>query len=242
MERLGAPAPPFLAIREMQGTFPMPPRARVAGSFWECLMSIRSSLLAASLSLVSQAALGQELFAKSYDMLNGETGSFTYWDDSYNGSGNPSQSGSLLTGGLGDLTDGIIASQNWFATPGPYVGWNSITPTITFRFADVSSFESISLFLDDSNGSGGVAPPSVVRISVGGGAAIDFPVADPASGEPFEFQASLDGALGDTVDITLIDGLAQWVFLSEVKFNGVPTPGALAGLSIAALGLGRRRR
>lgn len=204
-------------------------------------MKIRSVLLA-SAAFASGAAASDEIFAKSYDMLNGETGSFTYWDDSYNGSGNTTQSGSQLSGGLGDLTDGVIATQNWNFTPGPYVGWNTITPVITFHFDGVVDLSSVSLFLDDSNGAGGVAPPSLVRL-VMGGVSIDRPIADPPSGAPFVFTADQLGLTGDTLDVTLFDGAGSWVFLSEVKFNGtVPTPGALASFGIAGLALGRRRR
>ncbi len=205
-------------------------------------MNMRSLVVLGSACLLSAAASADELKAKSYDMLNGETGSFTYWDDSYNGSGNPTQSGSALSGGLGDLTDGVIAEFNWFSTPGPYVGWNTITPTITFHFDSLCTFNNIALYLDDSNGNGGVAPPSVVRIKIGDNAAVDFPVTDPDSGTPFAFIADTGGAQGDTVEVTLFDGRAQWVFLSEVKFNGaIPAPGAAALLGLAGLGLRRHR-
>lgn len=73
------------------------------------------------------AAQAGQIAPVSYDMLNGETGSFTYYDETYNGSGNPQGTLSALSGGLGDLTDGVIASQNWNvaeqAANGPYVGW-----------------------------------------------------------------------------------------------------------------------
>ena len=72
----------------------------------------------------------------SYDMPNGYTGSYEYWDESYTGSGNTAADGDPLSGGLGDLTDGVVASDNWYVVeaplgPGPYVGW-TIDPTISF--------------------------------------------------------------------------------------------------------------
>ena len=92
----------------------------------------------AALAAASTFAAAGNVVPTSYDMLNGQTGSFTYWDDSYNGTGSPTTSGDLLTGGLGDLTDGVIATENWFSTPGPYVGWDSITPTITVRATTIT--------------------------------------------------------------------------------------------------------
>lgn len=193
-------------------------------------------------SLVATGAMADELFAKSYDMLNGEIGSFTYLDDSYNGSGNPGQSGSALSGGLGDLTDGIIANQNWFSTPGPYVGWRDITPIITFRFDGVVNLDTVTFYFDDSNNNGGVSSPGAVRLSMGG-VTLDIIVFDGASGAPIQVDATDLDLTGDTLDVTIFDGTDQWVFCSEVKFNGtIPAPGALAGFGLAALALGRRRR
>ncbi len=49
----------------------------------------------------------------SYDAPNGYTGSYEYWDESYSGIGDTSIDGAALTGGLGDLADGIVANDNW---------------------------------------------------------------------------------------------------------------------------------
>lgn len=196
----------------------------------------------AALAAASTFAAAGNVVPTSYDMLNGQTGSFTYWDDSYNGTGSPTTSGDLLTGGLGDLTDGVIATENWFSTPGPYVGWDSITPTITFKFGGEVQIDSIILHLDDSNGSGGVAPPASILVEWANGSLL-AEVTDPDSGEPFAFAINALGFTGSELRVTLNDGAAQWVFLSEVEFNGVPGPGAL---SLGALGglmcMPRRRR
>ena len=64
----------------------------------------------------------------TYDMRNGDTGSYNYWDKNYTGSGSTTTDSALLTGGLGDLTDGIVTTLNWYAAEpptggdGPYVG------------------------------------------------------------------------------------------------------------------------
>ncbi|ELS46311.1 hypothetical protein C789_3912 [Microcystis aeruginosa FACHB-905 = DIANCHI905] len=40
-------------------------------------------------------------------------GGSKYWDKKYNGTGNTSVNYVPLCGGVGDLTDGIIPTQNW---------------------------------------------------------------------------------------------------------------------------------
>src|SRR5687768_17614164 len=77
--------------------------------------------------ITTQAA---PILPTSYDMLNGESGTFTYHDETYNGSGSTTTDLAPLSGGVGDLTNGIIAASNWFVTElvpnGPYVGWQTI--------------------------------------------------------------------------------------------------------------------
>jgi hypothetical protein len=118
----------------------------------------------------------------SYSMPNVETGRFTYYDDGYAGpaaTGDPTSALSPLAGGLGDLTDGTIATANWNVTPALYVGWSSITPTITFFFDQVYDFTALTLYADDSNQLGGVSTPG--RAIVNG---TSYQVADGASGDP----------------------------------------------------------
>ena len=89
--------------------------------------------LLASLAAGEAAALQPD----SYSMPNGYSGSYNYWDEIYSGSGCRTCDGAFLSGGTGELTDGVIATDNWFvveapAGNGPYVGW-PIDPTITFH-------------------------------------------------------------------------------------------------------------
>lgn len=184
----------------------------------------------------------------SYNMLNGHSGSYTYWDDAYSGSGCKTCNNHSLSGGSGDLTDGIIATDNWFVTEapagaGPYVGWY-FDQTIRFHWDAITSIDSVTFYLDDTNGAGNVSPP--LRITVDGQ---NFPVTDPAGSAPFSFTASDIGFSGKDLVVNLYRQ-NTWIFLSEVEFFGpaskVPEPGSalllLMGLGAAAAALARRKQ
>lgn len=210
---------------------------------------MKKALLAAALCMTAGMATASTVSPVSYDMPNGSTGSFTYFDDSYSGSGNKAVPGAALSGGLGDLTDGVIATQNWNATPGPYVGWQS-DPIITFHFDQVYAFTAITLHFDDSNGLGGVFQPASVSVN-GVGYAVPY---NPGTA-PFAFTADLAGLQADSLSVQIFRTQgSSWVFLSQVSFDGaVPTSAPVApvplpagGLlligALGALGLMRRRR
>lgn len=212
-------------------------------------------LLTAATSLglaLTPAAQASVINVSSYNMLNGDGqasgGSYNYWDKSYSGIGAVTTDHSALSGGKGDLTDGVIATQNWFnvengAGTGPYVGWLSYNPTIDFFFASLVSFTSVTFHFDDSDGAGGVSQPLFVAVN-------GSPTAVPnnAGPAPFAFTIDLTGLTANQLTVDITRGNA-WVFLSEVTFAGqigaVPLPaggilllGALAGL--AALRRGRK--
>ena len=206
-----------------------------------------AKLLAVLVACLVGGGASAALTPDSYNMPNGNTGSFQYWDQTYSGAGCVTCDNAALTGGKGDLTDGIIASGNWFvveapAGNGPYVGW-TLNPTITFHWNSAVSINSVTFYLDDADGAGGVnAPESIV---------IDgniFNVAEPAGSAPFSYTASGLSFSGTDLVVTL-QRKNQWVFLSEVEFAGaqaVPEPETLAlvmvGLGTMVMCTRRRKR
>lgn len=206
-------------------------------------MRMTQSAAALVACLVSSTA-GAALLPDSYNMLNGNTGSYNYWDETYSGSGCVTCDNAALSGGKGDLTNGIIASDNWFvveAPPGngPYVGW-SLDPTITFHWNAPVTISSVTFHLDDSNGAGGVSAPAGVLVN-----GVLFSISEPAGSSPFAFTADGVSFTGNDLVVSLLRK-NSWLFLSEVEFNAAPqaVPGAvpepqtyallLAGLALIA--------
>ena len=131
--------------------------------------------VAASIASVSGFAVAGQLAVTSYDTPNGDGqasgGSYNYWDGTYTGSGAKTTDGAALSGGVGALTDGVVASQPWYnvsndAGTGPYVGWLHGTtpdPTVTFHFASSVNVNEIQIQMDNT-GVGGVDAPSQILI------------------------------------------------------------------------------
>ena len=208
---------------------------------------MRMTQLAAAVLACVAAGGASAAAPDSYNMLNGNTGSYNYWDETYTGAGCVTCDNSSLTGGKGDLTDGTIANDNWFVTEappgnGPYVGW-TLDPVITFHWNASTVVNSVTFYLDDSNGAGGVSAPS--GIIVNGNL---YVVPEPAGSAPFSFTAGSVGFTGTDLQVQLLRK-NSWVFLSEVEFNGqsnaIPEPETyalmLAGLGVMAT-VARRRK
>ena len=163
-----------------------------------------------------------------------------YLDDSYNGTisaGYPQ----AYSGGLGDLTDGVIATLNYeayegYPSPGPvgspYVGWASVNPVITFAFAAVTQFNTATFYFGDRDGGAGVAQPTAITIN-----GTTQAVADNPGAVPFGFTFDMSGlAATDSLSVTITAG-GSWTFMSEAAFESaaVPLP-ATAMLLLAGIG------
>ena len=119
--------------------------------------------------------LREEILPVSYDMPGGDGtdqgGTYDYVDDVYG----QTVEAVPLSGGLGDLTDGVIASENFnvdlLGNPPsyePYVGWWIQSPTITFNFANPVEIGSVRVWVDDTNGDGQVRTPATIDVASGG--------------------------------------------------------------------------
>jgi hypothetical protein len=208
------------------------------------MINLRALGVAALAAPVCTCALAVQVVPSSYAMPNGNAGDYTYFDESYNGSGCVTCAGAALSGGLGDLTDGVIATTSWNvaeppAGPGPYVGWRFINPAITFRFDGVVNIDSVTISFD-SNAITGVFAPQSVTI-----AGQTFPITAPAQAGPFSATFSNLGFVGTSLPVSITRN-GVWVFASEVQFQAtaVPEPATAALLlagGVLAGGLYRRR-
>jgi hypothetical protein len=209
----------------------------------------------AALAMAGPAAAATQIAVTSYDTPNGDgqahSGSFNYWDKFYTGAGATTTDGAALTGGVGDLTDGVVASDFWFnvennAGEGPYVGWRGDVgvhnPLITFNFAGNPFIDSIAIHMDNSL-VGGVGAPSQILVD-----GVSRAYVAPAPGAIGTVTLANLGLTGGSHTVQFIqDPTFVWTFVSEVSFFGqaVPEPGAWAlmilGFGAAGARLRRRR-
>jgi hypothetical protein len=211
------------------------------------------------------SARANPISATSYDLYNGAIagyGNVTLYDDLYTGTGSKTTPYAWLSGGLGDLTDGIAATQNWsdcggaspcIAQNAPYVGWRlgglTFAPYVIFHFAPNTSIDEVQISM---NYGYHASPVSFLM----GGASRTFPTTPVYTGaganQWYNFTGL--GLSGDTLRITFNYnqtppvGPADWVLLSEVRFDSggpaVPEPTSLLlfGTGLMGLRAWRKRR
>jgi hypothetical protein len=190
------------------------------------------------------------LSVASYTMNNGGSGAYDYRDFTYLPcpANNCKTDNFILSGGTGKLTDGISPATSWnqegFETL--WVGWATFlrpNPPINFFFADTVTINSVTLWLDNTPGAGGVALPASVSI---GSHNFSIPLDNLTSGPRGYTFSGLD-ITGSSVDVQLFDS-SLWIMLGEVSFDGVsstvpePATWALLAGGIGLLLLVRKNR
>ena len=206
----------------------------------------------------------------SYSMLNGESGSQTYYDDTYGGLGaigNPNASGSFLSGGLGQLRNSLFAAPADILDD-EWVGWNSIQPQITLDLGATQVVNSLGIHASNwSEPFNDVGVPgsaslsysldNIAFTSLGTYSTTD---ADRSGDVPRWVDLPFNGVPARYIRAQLFDGtkfsgtipgLKQWIFIDEIRAEGiasVPEPGSttlvvLGVLAVAARsGFVRRKR
>jgi len=175
---------------------------------------------------------GSRIEPLTYETLNGETGAYQYWDDTYFPNP-PTANMQPLSGGKGQLSDGIVATTNWNANPYPYVAWAwAFNPTVNFQFDKSYNFNKVRIHVDDSNGYGAVFPPSMIKVTSNNQQTLSQTIFDPPSGSPFWIELDITGFQGDEVSVQIFQTTGNWVFVSEIEFLGEPTNGYFDQLSV----------
>ncbi|MBP6963704.1 MAG: PEP-CTERM sorting domain-containing protein [Armatimonadetes bacterium] len=203
-------------------------------------MKLASILVALVItSLACSAALGVEIVPSSYVAPTGDVGAYTYYDD---------------TGS--QLTDGLHGGP-WSGEPGggaddPYewVAWESHAATITFFFAQQTTFTRVDVFTGRSDGPS-MYIPRQITLAVGNSEETlsqcgvwNFDNSQYPDASRCTLTLDVGGCTGSVAQITL-EPTKFWMFLDEVDFYGTPVPEPSSLLALAggiALLMGARRR
>ena len=192
-------------------------------SSWEEIDSVElHGLLAANIQPVS------------YDMQNGESGTYPLRDDAYDGTGSVTTDGSALSGGRGQLTDGVVGVDDWALDIGngraqEWVGWNSIQPTVTFDFGQTVQLGQASIHVNNFGTEG---------VNLFATTTFEFSTDDVSFGDPITYTTSPQQRADTTaryiyigisrearyVRVSFADGDGPWILISEIAFVGLLPP------------------
>jgi hypothetical protein len=200
-------------------------------------------------------------------MPNGGVGAYEYFDETYNGNGNPGVIYDPLSDGTGQLTDGVASSQHWDAAcaaatpanPCPWVAWlhptsdfaGTIYPgltgpvVITFFFDQVYDITSMEIHVDDTDYTfGAVEAPYSASLFDGINTISGNLTNPPANNSPIWISLPTGGLRGDFLTLTLnlrpnaTSSEPHWIFLDEVRIEGTPVPEpATVGMTVAGLAI-----
>jgi len=185
--------------------------------------------VAAVCLLATVSGSAAPLTVTSYSMYNGGTGSFDYRDFTYLPcpGNNCDTTSAPLSGGTGKLTDGVSPSQSWYQYGWwtPWVGWyigyaNNTNPTVTFNFGGPVTVNSVTVWVDNTIGYGGVGLPSEFTVS---GIPYFIP-ADNVDPNPRAYTLSGLNITASSVNVQFFQGTQPWIMVGEVTFNGTTTP------------------
>ena len=217
-------------------------------------------LLAVTTSFFLAASAHAGIVVASYSMPDGADLHGAYFDNLYNGT---SDSNRFLSGGTGDLTDGVLTASvvAGYGAWAPYVLWDGLSPKITFDLGGLYALTDVTAYFKYYPQAAVYIPGSVsLRFSSDG---VSFGSAQQRLFDNTErvpggndsdgvYQLLVGPATARFVEMTLNNGPEnRWLALSEVTFdgatatafNGVPEPasGALLFGALIALGLLRVR-
>lgn len=179
-----------------------------------------------------------------YAMTNGQTGTWTYHDDTYNGTGNPSLDATELTGGLGQLFDGIVGGDRIGTDLGngpayEWVGWNNVIPTITFDFDTPKALTSIAIHSNNEGNTVGLFGSVTLEFSndgsnwtSAGAAVVRTTTTMERRDKRARFMVIPFQRTARYLRATFADGWEPWIFISEIDFNRPPDPVQLAAPQI----------
>ncbi len=182
----------------------------------------------------------------SYAMENGDAGGQSYFDDTYGGpgaTGNPNVAGSFLSGGLGQLTNGLFASASDIFDD-EWVGWNFIQPTITVDLGTPRSINSVSFHASNLSplyndvGAPGSANLSYSQDNVNFTSLGPYSTsAADRSGDDPRWVSFPFGVTARYARVQLFDGVKEsgagpgykpWIFLDEARVDSDSTPPAFS--------------